>query len=64
MGFLKRLLGADSGTVPEWAPFDDGRDYTAFLDAVTADLQRRGTVYPPDEFVALLERVLAKSAGA
>ena len=42
MGFLKRLLGGDTGSVPEWAPFDSGKDYTAFIDAVSADLRRRG----------------------
>jgi hypothetical protein len=53
MGFLKRLLGGDSGTVPEWAPFDAGRDYTAFIDAVTADLQRRGMTVEVGDGVVL-----------
>ena len=53
MGFLKRLLGGDTGTVPEWAPFDAGRDYTAFLDAVTADLQRRGMTVEVGDGVVL-----------
>ena len=42
MAFLKRLLGGDTGSVPEWAPFRTGKDYTAFIDAVSADLHRRG----------------------
>ena len=42
MAFLKRLLGADTGSVPEWAPFRSGKDYSAFIEAVSADLQRRG----------------------
>ena len=53
MGFLKRLLGGDTGTVPEWAPFDAGGDYTAFIDAVTADLQRRGMTVEVGDGVVL-----------
>ena len=53
MGFLKRLLGGDGGTVPEWAPFDAGRDYTAFIDAVTADLERRGMTVEVGDGVVL-----------
>jgi uncharacterized protein YtpQ (UPF0354 family) len=53
MGFLKRLLGGDTGTVPEWAPFDAGNDYTAFIDAVTADLQRRGMTVEKGDGVVL-----------
>lgn len=45
MGFLRRLLGGDTEPVPEWAPFDDGRAYRAFLDAVSADLARRGLAF-------------------
>lgn len=56
MGFLKRLLGVDTETVPEWAPFDTGRDYTAFLDAVTADLQRRGMTVEVGDGVVLAQR--------
>jgi hypothetical protein len=53
MGFLKRLLGGDSETVPEWAPFDRGKDYTAFIDAVTADLERRGMTVEVGDGVVL-----------
>ena len=53
MGFLKRLLGGDSEPVPEWAPFDRGKDYTAFIDAVTADLQRRGMTVEVGDGVVL-----------
>lgn len=56
MGFLKRLLGGDSGTVPEWAPFDAGKDYTAFIDAVTADLQRRGMTVEVGDGVVLAQQ--------
>ncbi len=41
MGFLRRLLGDDGPSVPDWAPFDTSKDYQAFILAVTADLRRR-----------------------
>jgi hypothetical protein len=53
MGFLKRLLGGDTGTVPEWAPFDAAKDYSAFIDAVTADLRRRGMTIEVGDGVVL-----------
>jgi hypothetical protein len=42
MGFLRRLVGGDRLPLPEWSPFDDGRTHQEFLDAVQADLRRRG----------------------
>jgi uncharacterized protein YtpQ (UPF0354 family) len=59
MGFLKRLLGGDAGIVPEWAPFEAGKDYTAFIDAVTSDLQRRGMTVEVGDGV-----VMAHQSGA
>jgi hypothetical protein len=54
MGFLRRLVGGDKPPLPEWSPFDDGRTHQAFLDAVQADLQRRGIDYSiGDGFVAI-----------
>ena len=55
MGFLKRLLGSDRATVPEWAPFDDARDYREFLDAVSADLSRRGLSFEMGDGVVAVE---------
>ena len=59
MGFLKRFLGGDTGSVPEWAPFDTAKDYAAFIDAVSADLRRRGMTVEMGDGV-----VLARQAGA
>ena len=43
MGFLRRVFGGgDEGSVPDWASFFTPAEYRAFLDAVTADLRRRG----------------------
>lgn len=56
MGFLKRLLGGSWASVPEWAPFDDVRDYQEFLDAVSADLSRRGLSFEIGDGVVLVER--------
>lgn len=42
MGFLRRIFGNDGAAVPDWAPFDAAKDYQAFMDAVSADLLRRG----------------------
>jgi len=56
MGFLKRLLGADTEPVPDWAPFDDGREYRAFLDGVSADLTRRGLSFEFGDGVVHIER--------
>ncbi len=56
MGFLRRLLGGDTESVPEWAPFDDGRAYRAFLDAVSADLARRGLEFEFGDGVVLVVR--------
>ena len=53
MGFLKRLLGSDEVTVPEWAPFESGKDYAAFIDAVSADLRRRGMSFEMGDGVVL-----------
>jgi hypothetical protein len=53
MGFLRRLLGGDGALVPDWAPFDDARDYTAFIDAVSADLRRRGMTVEIGDGVAM-----------
>lgn len=53
MGFLRRLLGG-AEPLPDWSPFDDGRTHQAFLDAVEADLRRRGIPYTMDEGVVLV----------
>ena len=53
MGFLKRLLGGDDVTVPDWAPFEAGQDHTVFLDAVSADLRRRGMTFEMGDGVVL-----------
>jgi hypothetical protein len=45
MGFLRRLVGGDRPPLPEWSPFDDGGTHQAFVDAVRADLLRRGIDY-------------------
>jgi hypothetical protein len=51
MGFLRRLVGGAEPPLPEWSPFADGRTHQAFLDAVGADLRRRGLDYAMDEGV-------------
>jgi hypothetical protein len=56
VSFLRRLLGGDSEPVPDWAPFDRGRDYRAFLDAVAADLARRGLRFEFGDGVVHVER--------
>ena len=44
MGFLRRLVGG-AEPPPDWSPFDDGRTHQAFVDAVEADLRRRGVPF-------------------
>jgi hypothetical protein len=56
MGFLKRLLGGNGASIPEWAPFDDARDYREFLDAVSADLSRRGMSFEMGDGVVFVEQ--------
>ena len=53
MSFLKRLLGVDDAPVPDWAPFETGRDYAAFIDAVSADLRRRDMTFEVGDGVVL-----------
>ena len=59
MGFLRRLLGTDGGSVPDWAPFDTAKDYEAFIEAVSADLRRRDMTVEVGDGV-----VLARQPGA
>jgi hypothetical protein len=59
MGFLRRLLGNDGESVPDWAPFDTAKDHRAFIDAVTADLRRRDMTVELGDGV-----VLARQPGA
>ncbi len=59
MGFLRRLLGNDDASVPDWAPFDTASDYRAFVDAVMADLRRRDMTVELGDGV-----VLARQPGA
>jgi hypothetical protein len=56
MGFLKRFLGGDETPVPDWAPFETGNDYTAFIDAVSADLRRRGMEFEMGDGVVLAQQ--------
>lgn len=49
MGFLRRLVGGAEPPLPDWSPFDDGRTHQAFLDAVEADLRRRGVRYAMED---------------
>jgi hypothetical protein len=44
MGFLRRLIGG-AEPLPDWSPFGDGRTHRAFIDAVEADLHRRGVTF-------------------
>ena len=41
MGFLKRIVGG-APPPPEWTPYFTGDQYRAFIEAVEADLRRRG----------------------
>lgn len=54
MGFLRRVLGGAEPPLPDWSPFDDGRTHKAFLDAVEADLRRRGIPFTMDDGVVLV----------
>ena len=54
MGFLRRVLGGAEPPLPDWSPFEDGRTHQAFLDAVEADLRRRGMPFAMDEGVVLV----------
>jgi hypothetical protein len=59
MGFLRRLLGNDDASVPDWAPFETAKDYEAFVEAVMADLRRRDMTVELGDGV-----VLARQPGA
>ncbi len=59
MGFLRRLLGNDGASVPDWAPFDTAKEYEAFIDAVSTDLRRRDMTVEVGDGV-----VLARQPGA
>jgi hypothetical protein len=54
MGFLRRFVGGAEPPLPDWSPFNVGRTHQAFLDAVEADLRRRGLPYILDEGVVLV----------
>jgi hypothetical protein len=54
MGFLRRLVGGDRPALPDWSPFDDGRTHQAFLDALQADLRRRGIEHSMGDGVVLI----------
>lgn len=56
MGFLRRFLGGDAGPVPEWAPFDAPKDYAAFIEAVSADLGRRGLTFEIGDGVVMAQQ--------
>lgn len=60
MGFLRRVFGGGGDAVPEWAPFDDGRAYRTFVDAVAADLTRRGLPFAMGDGVV---HVTSRGAG-
>lgn len=51
MGILRRLLGGAAPPAPDWSPFDDARGHRAFIDAVGADLRRRGVAFTLDDGV-------------
>jgi hypothetical protein len=53
MGFLRRLIGG-AEPPPDWSPFDDGRTHQAFIDAVEADLRRRGAPFEMGDGVVLI----------
>jgi hypothetical protein len=53
MGFLRRLVGG-AEPPPDWSPFDDGRTHQAFIDAVEADLRRRGVPFEMGDGVVLV----------
>jgi hypothetical protein len=53
MGFLRRLIGG-AEPPPDWSPFDDGRTHQAFIDAVEADLRRRGVPFDMGDGVVLI----------
>ena len=59
MGFLRRLLGNDGASVPDWAPFDTAKEYEAFIDAVSTDLRRRDMTVEVGDGV-----ILARQPGA
>jgi hypothetical protein len=53
MGFLRRLLGG-AEPPPDWSPFDDSRTHQAFIDAVAADLRRRGVPFEMGDGVVVI----------
>jgi hypothetical protein len=53
MGFLRRLVGG-ADPPPDWSPFDDGGAHGAFIDAVQADLRRRGVPFELGDGVVLI----------
>jgi hypothetical protein len=56
MGFLRRSRGAKETQVPDWAEGLDGGEYAAFVEAVTADLKRRGFTVRIDDGYAVVDR--------
>lgn len=56
VGGLSRFFGSRDD-VPEWARFFDARAYRAFLEAVGADLKRRGLMYEIDDGVVEIRRL-------
>ncbi|HEX2469803.1 MAG TPA: hypothetical protein VHK05_04375 [Candidatus Limnocylindrales bacterium] len=53
MSFLRRLLGG-AEPPPDWSPFDDGRTHQAFIEAVEADLRRRGVLFEMGDGVVVI----------
>jgi hypothetical protein len=53
MSFLRRLLGG-AEPPPDWSPFDDGRTHQAFIEAVEADLRRRGVSFEMGDGVVVI----------
>jgi hypothetical protein len=54
MGFLKKLIGGGEPPVPDWSPFERGRDHAAFVDLALADLRRRGLSFTYDDGLVTL----------
>ena len=63
MGFLKRMLGGgeDAEPGPDWASPMSRQDTDAFVDAVAADLDRRGLAHTIGEGRVSIERAGARS---
>jgi hypothetical protein len=54
MGFLRRLIGG-AEPPPDWSPFEDDRTHRVFIDAVEADLGRRGVPFEMGDGVVLIQ---------